>query len=139
VSEVSSADDFRDVAAFITPAPPARWPYLQLAAFNGLRNNIAVACWTVGRMSPPPTRLQRFSRAFPTTASTAGCATWPPRSCTTVDPERYPLMTRWVWDRRPTPACCAKSGSAKKTDHIRSTCRRLRATFATLREELGSS
>ena len=53
------------------------------------------------------------------TARTAGCATSPPRCCTTSIRSAIPLMTPLgVGRAAPTPACCARSGTREDVDHV---------------------
>jgi hypothetical protein len=53
-----------------------------------------------------------------------------------ADPERYPLMTRWVWDRRANTGVLREIWHAQDVDHIRIEVPDDYATFLTLREEL---
>lgn len=52
------------------------------------------------------------------------------------DPERYPLMTRWVWDKRTNTGVLREIWHAENVDHIRIEVPDGYATFLGLREEL---
>ena len=52
------------------------------------------------------------------------------------DPERYPLMTRWVWDNRTNTGVLREIWHAENVDHIRIEVPEGYATFLGLREEL---
>ena len=52
------------------------------------------------------------------------------------DPERYPLMTRWVWDNRTNTGVLREIWHAENVDHIRIEVPDGYATFLGLREEL---
>lgn len=53
-----------------------------------------------------------------------------------ADPERYPLMTRWVWDARTNTGVVREIWHADNVDHIRIEVPDAYATFLQLREEL---
>jgi hypothetical protein len=52
------------------------------------------------------------------------------------DPERYPLMTRWVWDNRTNTGVIREIWHAENIDHIRLEVPDDYATFLQLRQEL---
>jgi hypothetical protein len=52
------------------------------------------------------------------------------------DPERYPLMTRWVWDHRTNTGVLREIWHAEDIDHIRLEVPDSYATFLQLRQEL---
>ena len=53
-----------------------------------------------------------------------------------ADPERYPLMTRWVWDNRTNTGVIREIWHAEDIDHIRLEVPDTYATFLQLRQEL---
>ena len=53
-----------------------------------------------------------------------------------ADPERYPLMTRWVWDHRTNTGVIREIWHAEDIDHIRLEVPDRYATFLQLRQEL---
>ena len=53
-----------------------------------------------------------------------------------VDPERYPLMTRWVWDARTNTGVLREIWHGEDVDSIRIDVADGYATFLVLREEL---
>ncbi len=53
-----------------------------------------------------------------------------------ADPERYPLMTRWVWDARTNTGVIREIWHADNVDHMRIEVPDGYATFLKLREEL---
>jgi hypothetical protein len=53
-----------------------------------------------------------------------------------ADPERYPLMTRWVWDHRTNTGVLREIWHAEDIDHIRLEVPDGYATFLQLRQEL---
>ena len=53
-----------------------------------------------------------------------------------ADPERYPLMTRWVWDARANTGVIREIWHGEDVDHITIEVPDSYATFLTLREEL---
>jgi hypothetical protein len=97
VSQIT-ADEFRDLAAFVTPARRRVAPYLQLAAFNRLRNNIAGLVERADDTATTDFRLQRFIAGFPEDARHRWVRDLGAEILHFTAPERYPLMTRWMWD-----------------------------------------
>ncbi|MGE0483724.1 MAG: hypothetical protein AB7Q81_06265 [Gammaproteobacteria bacterium] len=53
-----------------------------------------------------------------------------------VDPERYPLMTRWVWDARANTGALREIWFGENVDHLTIPAADDYATFLVLREEL---
>ena len=53
-----------------------------------------------------------------------------------ADPERYPLMTRWIWDNRTNTGVIREIWHAEDIDHIRLEVPDTYATFLQLRQEL---
>ena len=130
--------EFYDLAAFITPVRR------RIGAWLG-RNGFAAMREPAGRAARRLVRSRyrringstRLSQAFRPTASTAGRAISPPRCCTYTAPDRYPLMTRWMWDARVNTGVLREiwhsdndvdAGTIAVGDGY--------ATFVTLREEL---
>jgi hypothetical protein len=135
VSEMT-AEEFRDLAAFITPARRRVAPYLQLAAFNRLRNNIGGLLDGWEDTATADFRLQRFIAGFAEDGKHRWVRDMGAEILHYTAPDRYPLMTRWMWDAgvgtgvlREIWFCEADEFSVPADDSF--------ATFATLSEELG--
>ncbi len=75
-------------------------------------------------------------RIFPRMGSIAGCATWPREILHNVDPERYPLMSRWVWDRKANTGVIREIWFDDEVDNITIQVDDGFGTYLMLREEL---
>lgn len=135
VSEMS-AEEFRDLAAFITPARRRVAPYLQLAAFNRLRNNIAGLLEGWQDTATADYRLQRFIAGFPEDGKHRFVRDMGAEILHYSAPERYPLMTRWMWDAGVGTGVLREIWFSEDTA-FEVPVDDSHATFATLFEELG--
>lgn len=93
-----TAEDFRDVAAFVTSARRRVAPYLQLAAFNRLHNAIAGLLENWSDTATADFRLHRFVASFPDDRAHRWVRDMGAEILHFTGPDRYPLMTRWMWD-----------------------------------------
>lgn len=135
VSEMT-AEDFRDVAAFITPARRRVAPYLQLAAFNRLRNNIGGLLDGWEDIATADFRLQRFIASFPDDRKHRWVRDMGAEILHYSSPDRYPLMTRWMWDAGVGTGVLREIWFSEE-DAFEVPADDSFATFATLAEELG--
>ena len=137
VSELTEPE-FYDLAAFITPVRRRIGAWLGRNGFAAMRCTARRAARRLVRSRyRRSTSSAHSSQAFPPTANTAGRAISPPRCLHFTAPERYPLMTRWMWDAKVNTGVLreiwysdnsVEPGTILVGDGF--------ATFATLREEL---
>ena len=81
-------------------------------------------------------RIARFCQAFPEDREHRWVRDLATELLHYADPERYPLMTRWVWDARTNTGVLREIWHAEDVDSIRIEITDDYATFVMLREEL---
>ena len=135
VGDVTEAE-FLDLAAFITPVRRRIGPGWRQRGSNRCATRLDALLDGWSDRSSADRRLAGFVAAFPQDREHRWVRDLGAEVLHFTAPDRYPLMTRWVWDARSAPVCCAKSGSPRMSMPRRSPCRRRFATFATLRDEL---
>jgi hypothetical protein len=81
-------------------------------------------------------RIAAFCRAFPDDREHRWVRDLAAELLHHADPERYPLMTRWVWDNRTNTGVLREIWHAEDIDHIRLEVPDGYATFLQLRQEL---
>lgn len=131
-----TAEDFRDVAAFVTPARRRVAPYLQLAAFNRLRNNIGGLLENWSDTATAHFRLQRFIAGFPEDRAHRWVRDMGAEILHFTGPDRYPLMTRWMWDAQVGTGVLREIWFSEEAEFAVPVADDF-ATFAALGEELG--
>ena len=81
-------------------------------------------------------RLRAFVAQFPEDREHRWVRDFAAEVLHNVDPERYPLMTRWVWDARANTGCLREIWFGDQVDHQTIDAADDYATFLMLREEL---
>ncbi|MDR3473486.1 MAG: hypothetical protein P4M09_17660 [Devosia sp.] len=99
VREMTAAE-FRDLAAFISPARRRLADYLEPEGFNGMRERLVALLEGWSDMSTADARLLRFMAQFPQDKAHRWVRDLGAEVLHFVAPDHYPLMTRWVWDAR---------------------------------------
>lgn len=89
---------FRDVACFIAPARRRIGPWLEANRFEFLRRRIAELMADDGDLAAVDRRIAAFTGAFPADREHRWTRDLAAEILHFSAPERYPLMTRWVWD-----------------------------------------
>ena len=84
----------------------------------------------------PDARLARFCAAFPDDRDHRWVRDLAAELLHYHDPERYPLMTRWVWDARANTGVLREIWHGEEVDHMTIDVPDGYATFLVLREEL---
>jgi len=127
---------FKALFAHIATVRRRIGPYLEPGAFDGLRARIARLLdgredtWTADR------RLVEFCGSFPDDRGHRWVRDLAAEILHNVDPERYPLMCRWVWDAGANTGVIREIWHAEDVDQIRIDVADRYATFVVLREEL---
>ncbi|MFC2969631.1 hypothetical protein [Acidimangrovimonas pyrenivorans] len=95
-----SETEFLDLAAFITPVRRRVGAWLAENGFELLRVRLEelLAGWT--DTTSADERLARFTSKFPDDKAHRWVRDLGAEVLHFIDPERYPLMTRWVWDAK---------------------------------------
>jgi hypothetical protein len=111
-------------------------PYLEPRRFDALRG--AVTRLLEGREDTSTTdrRVTAFCATFPDDRDHRWVRDLAAELLHNVDPERYPMMSRWVWDARANSGVIREIWHALDVDHIVIDVPDRYETFLVLREEL---
>jgi len=92
--------EFLDLCAFVTPARRRIGALLSEIGFEALRARIVRLLDGWSDLSTADTRLAAFSAGFPSDRAHRWLPDLGAEILHFTAPDRYPLMTRWVWDSR---------------------------------------
>jgi hypothetical protein len=135
VSEVSE-EEFLDLAAFITPARRRLGKWLAANGFEEMRRRLSIL---LSGWSDPETagvRLEAFMGAFPDDREHRWVRDLGAEILHFTAPERYPLMTRWIWDAGVGTGVLREIWFADDVDRAQITAADDYLTHKTLRDEL---
>jgi hypothetical protein len=110
--------------------------YLLPERFPELRQRVESLLEKPEDTSKADERIARFCAAFPDDREHRWVRDLAAELLHYADPERYPLMTRWVWDNRTNTGVIREIWHAEDIDHIRLEVPDGYATFLQLRQEL---
>jgi hypothetical protein len=124
------------LCAYISTVRRRMGPYFEPARFDGLR--AAIVRLLDGRedTSTADQRVAAFCAAFPGDREHRWVRDLAAEILHNVDPQRYPLMSRWVWDAGANTGVIREIWHAADVDHIVINVPDSYATFLVLREEL---
>jgi len=111
-------------------------PYLAPRAFDATRARIARLLEQREDTATTDARLAAFCRAFPEDREHRWVRDFAAELLHNVDPERYPLMQRWVWDARTNTGVIREIWHGEDVDGMTIDVPDGYATFLVLREEL---
>ena len=111
-------------------------PYLAPDRVETLREAVASLLWRREDTSTADARVAAFCGAFPDGRDHRWVRDLAVEILHNVDPERYPLMCRWVWDARANTGVLREIWHAENIDHVTIEVPDTYATFVVLREEL---
>lgn len=129
-------EGFLDLAAFITPVRRRVGAELSASGFAPLRRAIAALVDGLEDTDTADARLAEFCATFPQDKAHRWVRDLGAELLHFTDPERYPLMTRWVWDQRVATGVLREIWHADDIDAVEIRVPDDFLTFATLREEL---
>jgi len=135
VGELTEAE-FLDLASFVTPARRKIGAWLAQHGFLSLHARLKDLLDGWSDVSTSDARMAAFHTGFPADREHRWVRDLGAEVLHFAAPERYPLMTRWMWDARVNTGVLreiwhsdgAEAGTIRINDDF--------ATFATLREEL---
>jgi hypothetical protein len=104
--------------------------------FSGLKDRVDVLLEKTDDSSKADERIAAFCAGFPEDRAHRWVRDLAAELLHFADPERYPLMTRWVWDHRTNTGVLREIWHAADIDHIRLEVPDGYATFLQLRQEL---
>jgi hypothetical protein len=112
----------------------ARW--LERPAFDALRDDVAQLLRSIGETATTDQRLAAFGARLGEGARERWVRDLAAELLHNIAPERYPLMTRWVWDAAANTGVIREIWFAEDADHARIEVPDGYATFLALRAEL---
>ena len=111
-------------------------PWLEEPAFATMRTAILELLAPTNDTSATDARIRRFCAAFPQDDAHRWTRDLAAELLHNVDPERFPLMTRWVWDLDANTGVLREIWHGPDVDHTTIRVQDDYATFLVLREEL---
>jgi len=126
-------ETFKGLCTFMATVRRRVSSWLNEASFGGLRS--AIAALFVAE-DPVDARIQAFGDRFPRDKRHRWVRDLATELLHNADPERYPLMNRWVWDARANTGVLREIWHGEDVDHIRIPVGDGYATYLMLREEL---
>jgi len=126
----------RGLCAFIATVRRRAGPYLEPGGFDLLREALPRLLDGREDTSTTDARVAAFCAAFPDDREHRWVRDLAAELLHGVDPERYPLMSRWVWDARANTGVIREIWHAADVDHMVIDIPDRYETFLVLREEL---
>lgn len=127
---------FKILCAHVATVRRRIGPYLEPGAFGELRERIARLLQGRDDTSSTDQRIAEFCGGFPADRAHRWVRDLAAEILHNVDSERYPLMSRWVWDVSSNTGVLREIWHADDVDQIRIDVPDRYATFVVLREEL---
>jgi hypothetical protein len=125
---------FKTLCAHIPTVRRRMASHFEAATFPALRERVSALLDSGGRSIDE--RIAAFCAAFPDDRSHRWVRDLAAEVLHNVDPERFPLMTRWVWDARANTGVLRELWYAEDVDHLLIDVPDRFGTFVMLREEL---
>jgi hypothetical protein len=135
VNDMEEAE-FLDLAAFITPVRRRIGPWLGSNRFETLRRRIAGLLDGWSDLTTTDARLAAFTESFPEDREHRWVRDLGAEILHFIAPDRYPLMTRWVWDTGVGTGVLREIWFADDVDSARISVPDTHATFAILSGEI---
>jgi hypothetical protein len=130
------ASTFMQLCAFMSTVRRRIGPWLEEPSFNELRGALIELLGARTDTASTDARIAAFSGSFANAAEHRWVRDLAAEVLHNVDPERFPLMTRWVWDARTNTGVIREVWHAPDVDHLRIGVPDGYDTFLVLREEL---
>lgn len=125
---------FRALCAYMSTARRRMGPYLEPQGFEPVRERVAMLL--EGPAAETDGRIESFCAAFPGDRAHRWVRDLAAEVLHQADPERYPLMNRWVWDQRTNTGVLREIWHAEDVDRITIEVPSRYATYVVLREEI---
>ena len=129
-------ETFRPLCAFMPTVRRRVTPWLEQPAFGTLRAAVLDLLAPTGDTSGTDARVRRFCESFPGDDGHRWTRDLAAELLHNSDPERFPLMTRWVWDTDANTGVLREIWHAPDVDHMTIRVQDDYDTFLVLREEL---
>lgn len=134
--ETMTVETFGGLCAFMSTVRRRVAPYLEPAEFAALKEAINALLAGATDTTTTDARMAAFCAAFPQDKNHRWVRDLAAEILHNVDPERYPLMTRWMWDQKSNTGVIREMWFDDQIDHITLDIADTYTTFITLREEL---
>ena len=131
-----SETEFLDLCAFVTPARRRIGACLAEHGFSAMRLRLERLLSGWSDLSTADMRLAAFVEGFPADREHRWVRDLAAEVLHFTVPERYPLMTRWIWDARTQTGVLREIWYAAEGEPDSIPVPQDFATFATLREEM---
>lgn len=128
--------EFYDLAAFITPVRRRIGAWLGRNGFAAMQARLKDLLDGEPDLATTDLRLRLFVDSFPANREHRWARDLAAEVLHFTAPDRYPLMTRWMWDRRTNTGVLREIWYAENVDAVTIDVADDFAAFATLREEL---
>jgi len=129
-------DSFASLCAFMSSVRRRVGPYLEEPAFGELVQAVAELLGGDKDTSRTDDRLAAFCKRFPQDRKHRWVRDLASEMLHNLDPERYPLMCRWVWDRKANTGVIREIWFDDNVDNITIEVEDGYGTYLMLREEL---
>jgi len=129
-------DPFKGLCAFMASVRRRVGAHLEQPAFGLMRSAIIELLEQKNDTSGTTARVQRFCDHFPTDKRHRWVRDLAGELLHGVDPERYPLMTRWIWDTKANTGVIREIWYGDDVDSITIVVPDGYETYLMLREEL---
>jgi hypothetical protein len=131
-----SLAEMRALCAYMSTVRRRIGRHVEPEGFEALREAVAALLDGLEDTATTDARLATFCAGFPGDRDHRWVRDLAAEILHHVDPERYPLMTRWVWDAKSNTGVIREIWHAEDIDHIRLTVADTYETYLVLRQEL---
>ena len=128
--------EFCDIACFMAPVRRRIGPWLADNKFETMRRRIETLLEGWSDTSTADERIEAFVVSFPADREHRWVRDLAAEVLHFTAPDRYPLMTRWIWDNKTGTGVIREIWHAEDIDTARIDVENNLATYATLRGEL---
>jgi len=129
-------ETFKSLCAFMASVRRRVGPFLEQPAFDGMVKAIAELLADARDTTTTDARLAAFCSGFPADSKHRWVRDLAAEILHSVDPERYPLMNRWIWDRKANTGVIREIWFGDNVDNITIDVPDVYGTYLMLREEL---
>lgn len=135
-AEALAPERFLELCAFMPTVRRRIAPYLDEKGFARIRDGLAALLEGRHDVAGSDARLAQFCARFPENREHRFVRDLAAEVLHNLDSERYPLMTRWIWDAKANTGVLREIWFADDVDHVTIAVDDSYATFLMLREEL---
>ena len=135
-SEFVDIEAFMGLCTFMATVRRRISPYLDQDGFTRIRNAVRAVLDGAEDTSTTDARIAAFCEFFPDDRKHRWVRDLATEILHNTDPERYPLMNRWVWDAKANTGVVREIWHGQDVDHMTIPVPDGYETFITLRQEL---